>query len=347
MDALFSIIPTKFLWAYAVAQRTGATNQFVDFDAKNNATLERAFRDLGSAGSVEIKSTPNMVINGAGGTIFSCRFDTMKYTPSGNAVSFWAHGKSFEIRRSEVISKALKERRDVERRAHAFLGERGRREALHALFERYTTDDEIGFDVERFAEEGLGTDAASDVALLVLAYYGHCDEMGEFSEEQFVMTMARLQCETEADLRAQLPELRAKLDFQARSGTTAARPSAFMSNFWAYLYFYFKDSGKQLLPIGIAMAVMDIVLGKRWQLYPKWKSFCESIQESAKFGMSKMEAIGVDVWCEILRFVHKFPNDDGLEDAFAADGEFWTEMFDVFVEDFFPNSMKSKITPGT
>ena len=112
-----------------------------------------------------------------------------------------------------------------------------------------------------------------------------------------------------------------------------------MKTFWEYLFFYFKDGRKQLLPMEIAVAVMDLVLDGRWEVFPKWKLFCEAVQEKAQFGMSKMESIGVDEWRALLRFAHKFPKNDGLEDAFEGDDEFWTEIFDVFVGDFFPNAI--------
>ena len=147
------------------------------------------------------------------------------------------------------------------------------------------------------------------------------------------MSMARLQCATEAELQAKLPALRKLLDFGV------AGPTPFMKTFWEYLFFYFKDGRKQLLPMEIAVAVMDLVLDGRWEVFPKWKLFCEAVQEKAQFGMSKMESIGVDEWRALLRFAHKFPKNDGLEDAFEGDDEFWTEIFDVFVGDFFPNAI--------
>ena len=324
MEKLFSVAPTKFEWEYAEPSRDGRGAAFKAFSAKNSGILEKAFKDQGSTGSIQINVGPGK---------YDVRFDAMTYTLLGHNVTYWQRGKSFEIRRSEVVSVALRELRDVEDRAHAYLSEEEcRRRVLEALFDKYATDEEIGFDVVQFAE-ALGTDASTDVAVLVLAFYGQCEEMGEFTREQFVMAMARLECDTEIELRAKLPKLRSLLEFRG-----SASPSAFLKMFWEYLYFYFKEKQKKRLPMETAVAVMDLVLGNRWDIFPKWKAFCEVVQEKAHFGMSKMESIGVDEWRALLRFAHKFQTNEGLEDAFEADDEFWTEIFDVFVGDFFASA---------
>ena len=316
MDKLFSIMPTKYAWEYAAPQRNRGGGQFQPFNASNSDILEKALKDQRSAGSVQIAVGPQT---------YECSFRGMTYTVVGN------NNKAYKIRRSEVVSAALQERRDVEDRAHAFLAVQDRRPALGALFMKYATDDEIGFDVAEFAE-ALGTDAGTDVAVLVLAYYGQCGEMGEFTQEQFIMSMARLQCTTELELQAKLPELRQLLDF------VAYRPTPFLTSFWEFLFFYFKEGRNQLLPMKTAMAVMDLVLAGHWEVFPTWRSFCEAINEKSTFGMSKMESIGLDEWRALLRFAHKFPKSDGLEEAFEGDDEFWTEIFDVFVGDYFPDA---------
>ena len=322
MEKLFSVAPTKFEWEYAEPSRDGRGAAFKAFSAKNSGILEKAFKDQGSTGSIQINVGPGK---------YDVRFDAMTYTLLGHNVTYWQRGKSFEIRRSEVVSVALRELRDVEDRAHAYLSEEEcRRRVLEALFDKYATDEEIGFDVVQFAE-ALGTDASTDVAVLVLAFYGQCEEMGEFTGT-VCNGMARLECDTEIK-PGQTPKLRSLLEFRG-----SASPSAFLKMFWEYLYFYFKEKQKKRLPMETAVAVMDLVLGNRWDIFPKWKAFCEVVQEKAHFGMSKMESIGVDEWRALLRFAHKFQTNEGLEDAFEADDEFWTEIFDVFVGDFFASA---------
>lgn len=179
-----------------------------------------------------------------------------------------------------------------------------------AWFQEYTTPDEpetLGPDgMEKFCED-IGVEP-ENIVMLVLAYKMGATQMGFFSQQEWLKGLTELDCDSAAKMVVKLDYLRSILN----------DPNSFKS-IYRYAYDFAKDSDQRCMDILTAKAMLQLLLGKHWPLYPQFAQFLEQ---------SKYKAINKDQWCNILEFSRTISIDLSNYDIDGA----WPVMLDEFVE---------------
>ncbi|XP_034106879.1 DCN1-like protein 5 isoform X1 [Drosophila nasuta] len=179
-----------------------------------------------------------------------------------------------------------------------------------AWFHEYTTPDEpdtLGPDgMEKFCED-IGVEP-ENIVMLVLAYKMGATQMGFFSQQEWLKGLTDLECDTTAKMVVKLDYLRSILN----------DPNSFKS-IYRYAYDFAKDSDQRSMDIATAKAMLQLLLGKHWPLYPQFAQFLEQ---------SKYKVINKDQWCNILEFSRTICIDLSNYDIDGA----WPVMLDEFVE---------------
>ncbi|EDW40198.1 GL25128 [Drosophila persimilis] len=177
-------------------------------------------------------------------------------------------------------------------------------------FQEYTTPDEpetLGPDgMEKFCED-IGV-APENIVMLVLAYKMGATQMGFFSQKEWLKGLTELECDSTMKMVVKLDYLRSILN-DANS----------FKSIYRYAYDFAKDSDQRSMDINTAKAMLALLLGKHWPLYPQFAQFLEQ---------SKYKVINKDQWCNILEFSRTICMDLSNYDIDGA----WPVMLDEFVE---------------
>lgn len=177
-------------------------------------------------------------------------------------------------------------------------------------FKEYTTTDDpetLGPEgMERFCRD-LGVDP-ENIVMLVLAYKMGARQMGYFSQTEWSKGLTDLQCDSVAKVQSKIEYLKSFLN-----------DSNIFKNIYRYAYDFARDKDQRSMDIETAKAMLDLLLGKQWPLYPEFAQFLRQ---------SKYKVINKDQWCNILEFSRTINNDLANYDVDGA----WPVMLDEFVE---------------
>lgn len=177
-------------------------------------------------------------------------------------------------------------------------------------FCKYTNPDEpdtLGPDgMEKFCND-IGVEP-ENVVMLVLAYKMGATQMGFFSRCEWLKGLTELECDSAAKMQSKLEYLKSILN----------DPNVFKS-IYRYAYDFAKDSDQRSMDINTAKAMLQLLLGKHWLLYPHFAQFLDQ---------SKYKVINKDQWCNILEFSRTINNELTNYDIDGA----WPVMLDEFVE---------------
>ena len=161
--------------------------------------------------------------------------------------------------------------------------------------------------MEKLCEE-LGVEP-EDPVMLVLAFTLDAETMGFFSKAEWMKGMENLQCNNTNQLKGKLSYLRSFLKNQELFRKM-------------YLYaFDFAKEGKTSLDIDRASAMLEVLLGERWTVFPSFKKF---------LAQSSMTSMTRDQWNCTLEFSQMINEDMSNYDEDGA----WALMLDDFVEWF-------------
>ncbi|KAG4070663.1 hypothetical protein HA402_013583 [Bradysia odoriphaga] len=177
-------------------------------------------------------------------------------------------------------------------------------------FRRYTTPDDpdtLGPEgMEKFCQD-IGVEP-ENVVMLVLAYKMNARQMGFFTQSEWTKGFTDLQCDNASKVQSKLDHLRNYLnDFNTFKGI------------YRYAYDFARDKDQRSMDIETAKAMLQLLLGKDWPLYPQFAQFLES---------SKYKVINKDQWCNILEFSRTINVDLSNYDIDGA----WPVLLDEFVE---------------
>lgn len=67
-----------------------------------------------------------------------------------------------------------------------------------------------------------------------------------------------------------------------------------------FIFFFSKDKDQRSMDIETAKAMLHLLLGKQWNMYPEFAQFLQQ---------SKYKVINKDQWCNILEFSRTITND--------------------------------------
>lgn len=177
-------------------------------------------------------------------------------------------------------------------------------------FKEYTTSD----DPETLGPEGMEKFCKDlevepeNIVMLVLAYKMGARQMGFFTQIEWTKGLTELQCDTVSKVQSKLDYLRNILN----------DPNVFKS-VYRYAYDFARDKDQRSMDIETAKAMLQLLLGKLWILYPEFAQFLQQ---------SKYKVINKDQWCNILEFSRTI--DPNLTN-YDIDGA-WPVLLDEFVE---------------
>ncbi|KAK6631800.1 DCN1-like protein 4 [Polyplax serrata] len=179
-----------------------------------------------------------------------------------------------------------------------------------AWFHEYTSADDpdtLGPEgMEKFCED-IGVEP-ENVVMLVLAWKMNANQMGFFSQQEWLKGLIELQCDT-------IPKLQLKLEYLK---SLLNDPATFKS-IYRYAYDFARDKDQRSMDIETAKAMLQLLLGKHWSLFGQFNVFLEQ---------SKYKVINKDQWCNILEFSRTNNSDLNNYDVDGA----WPVMLDEFVE---------------
>jgi DCN1-like protein 4/5 len=141
--------------------------------------------------------------------------------------------------------------------------------------------------MEKFCED-IGCEP-ENVAMLVLAYKMGARQMGFFTQAEWLKGLTDLQCDTAAKVQYKLDYLRSLLN-----------DTNIFKCIYRYAYDFARDKDQRSMDIETAAAMLRLLLGKCWPLYPQFAQFLEQ---------SKYKVINKDQWCNILEFSRTIMND--------------------------------------
>jgi DCN1-like protein 4/5 len=128
-----------------------------------------------------------------------------------------------------------------------------------------------------------------NVAMLVVAYKMGARQMGFFTQAEWLKGLTDLQCDTAPKVQYKLDYLRSLLN-----------DSNTFKCIYRYAYDFARDKDQRSMDIETAAAMLRLLLGKCWPLYPQFAQFLEQ---------SKYKVINKDQWCNILEFSRTIMND--------------------------------------
>ncbi|RWS04917.1 hypothetical protein B4U79_15507, partial [Dinothrombium tinctorium] len=179
-----------------------------------------------------------------------------------------------------------------------------------ALFNEYASPDEsdlIGPEgVERFCRD-IGVEP-ENIVTLVLAWKMDAKQMGYFTLKEWIKGLSDLQCDS-------IPKLRSKIDYLR---SLLNDPTSFKS-IYRYAFDFAKDKDQRSMDIETAKAMLQLLLGKQWSLFPYFHQFLDQ---------SKYKVINKDQWCNVLEFSRTISSDLRNYDEDGA----WPVLLDEFVE---------------
>lgn len=179
-----------------------------------------------------------------------------------------------------------------------------------AWFKEYTSandPDILGPEgMEKFCED-IGVEP-ENIVMLVLAYKMGARQMGFFSQIEWLKGLTELQCDSPQKVQSKLDYLQNLL----------SDVNTFKS-IYRYAYDFARDKDQRSMDIETAKAMLQLLLGKHWKLYPQFAKFLDQ---------SKYKVINKDQWCNILEFSRTINFDLSNYDIDGA----WPVMLDEFVE---------------
>lgn len=155
--------------------------------------------------------------------------------------------------------------------------------------------------MEKFCED-IGVEP-ENIVMLVLAYKMGARQMGFFSQIEWLKGLTELQCDSPQKVQSKLDYLQNLLSdvntFKSiyRYAYDFARVSSELSDYKCPLIidlmYCLQDKDQRSMDIETAKAMLQLLLGKHWKLYPQFAKFLDQ---------SKYKVINKDQWCNILEF---------------------------------------------
>jgi DCN1-like protein 4/5 len=180
---------------------------------------------------------------------------------------------------------------------------------LEALFNHYKDEeDRIGPNgVEKFCND-IGV-APEDVVVLVLCWHLNAEEMGYFTQQQFIEGFTKLGLDTVNKIKNQLKVFRQELDDTNK-----------FKDIYRFAFLLAREGDQKLLDLQSATAMLDLVVGDK---YPHTGNFKEFLQEQKSY-----KALNMDQWMSFLEFSRTIKKDFSNYDENGA----WPVLLDEYVE---------------
>jgi len=178
-----------------------------------------------------------------------------------------------------------------------------------AFFNEYVSpgDTDIGPEgIEKFCED-LQVEP-ENIVMLVLAWKMDAKRMGYFTLREWMKGMQELQCDSTSKVRNKLDYLRSLLNDQSN-----------FKNIYRYAFDFAKDKDQRSCDIETAKAMLQLLLGKHWPLFPSFYQFLDQ---------SKYKVINKDQWCNVLEFSRSININLTNYDEDGA----WPVLLDEFVD---------------
>jgi len=156
-----------------------------------------------------------------------------------------------------------------------------------------------------------------DVVMLVIAWKMDAKQMGYFTKKEWLKGLSELQCDSIVKLRSKIDSLRSQL----------FDPLTF-KNVYRFAFDFSKDKDQRSMDIETARAMLNLLLGKQWPMFPYFDQFIEQ---------SKYKVINKDQWCNVLEFSRSVSPDLSNYDEDGA----WPVLLDEFV-DWYRRNVLSK-----
>nr|CAG4636502.1 EOG090X0DAO [Eubosmina coregoni]SVE70053.1 EOG090X0DAO [Eubosmina coregoni] len=176
-------------------------------------------------------------------------------------------------------------------------------------FKTYTTASNpelIGPEgVENFCRD-LGVEP-ENVALLVLAWKMGAKQMGYFTQEEWLLGLKDLQCDSLARLQGKIVHLQSQL-----------QDSSNFKQIYRYAFDFSRDKDQRSLEIDTAKGMLGLLLN-RWSLLNSFFLFLDQ---------SRYRVLNKDQWCNVLEFSRAVDADLKNYDVDGA----WPVLLDEFVE---------------
>jgi len=159
--------------------------------------------------------------------------------------------------------------------------------------------------------------APEDIVMLVLSWKMDAKQMGYFHLKEWLKGLSELQCDSISKLRNKLEYLRSLLNDQ----------STFKS-IYRYSFDFAKDKDQRSIDLETAKGMLQLLLSKRWALYPYFHQFLEQ---------SKYKVLNKDQWCNVLEFSRSISLDLNNYDEDGA----WPVLLDEFVDWYRKNKLQN------
>jgi len=150
--------------------------------------------------------------------------------------------------------------------------------------------------------------APEDIVMLVLSWKMDAKQMGYFTLKEWLKGMADLQCDSIGKLRNKIEYLRSLLNDQSN-----------FKSIYRYSFDFAKDKDQRSIDLETAKGMLQLLLSKRWPLYPYFHQFLEQ---------SKYKVLNKDQWCNVLEFSRSISLDLSNYDEDGA----WPVLLDEFVD---------------
>lgn len=181
------------------------------------------------------------------------------------------------------------------------------KKCLAWFYEYAAADDMVGPEgMEKFCED-IGVEP-ENIVMLVLAWYLGAANMGFFTKEEWLGGMTSLQCHSTERLQSKLEYLRNELN-----------DAVIFKNIYRYAFDFARDKDQRSLDIDTAKAMLALLLGRTWPLFPIFNQFLEQ---------SKYKGMNKDQWYNVLEFSKTIKADLSNYDEDGA----WPVLLDEFVE---------------
>jgi len=187
---------------------------------------------------------------------------------------------------------------------------------LEKLFEKYKDDTPENASDPIIGPEGIEKFchdldiSPEDAVTLVIAYHLNAQEMGYFTQKEWLEGFEKLGLDSVEGIKGYLPTFRHELEDQNT-----------FKNIYRFAFFFAKeDPDKKIVDLEIAAGMLALVMSER---YPLAKSFSEflKVQESYK-------ALNLDQWMSFYEFCKVVGNDFSNYDENSA----WPCIIDEWVE---------------
>eukprot|EP01102_Stenamoeba_stenopodia_P005110 TRINITY_DN1561_c0_g1_i1.p1 TRINITY_DN1561_c0_g1~~TRINITY_DN1561_c0_g1_i1.p1 ORF type:complete len:287 (-),score=57.97 TRINITY_DN1561_c0_g1_i1:268-1128(-) len=182
---------------------------------------------------------------------------------------------------------------------------------LEELFMKYVDPD----DNEQIGPDGMGKFCKDlevdpeDVVILVLAWHLEASVMGVFTKTEFMQGFQKMNVDNLQKVKASLKTFRDELDDPVK-----------FKEIYKYAFNFAKEKGQRYLEIGVAQAMLGLVLGDK---YPHTKHFLQFLSEQNSY-----KALNIDQWMSFLEFSKTIKEDLSNYDETSA----WPVLLDEYVE---------------